>query len=64
MGVRCDIQLTTVAEEAGRGGGTILGQAMLFECMCMCVLSSAHEFEMSDPLVYLLISIYFGLCEN
>ena len=35
----------------GGGGGTIFGQVMLFERMCMCVLSSAHQCEMNDPLL-------------
>ena len=33
----------------------ILGQPMLFECMGICVLSSAHESEMWGYLVCVLI---------
>ena len=36
--VRCDNQYKT-----GADGGNILGQPMLFECMCICVLRPAHE---------------------
>ena len=50
MHIRCDNQYKT-----GADGGTILGQPMLFECMDVCVLSPAHESEMNDYLVYLLI---------
>ena len=50
MHVRCDNQYKT-----GADGGAILGQPMLFECMGICVLSPAHECEMSGSLVYLLI---------
>ena len=34
---------STKLEQAGE---TISGQPMLFECMGICVLSSAHESEM------------------
>ena len=36
-------------------GGIVLEQPRLFECMGICVLSPAHETEMRDYLVYLLI---------
>ena len=49
MHVRCDNQYKT-----GADGGAILGQPMLSECMGICVLSPAHESEMSGYLVYLL----------
>ena len=50
MRVRCDNQYKT-----GKDGGHILGQPMLFECMGICVFRPAHETEMRDHLVYLLI---------
>ena len=53
MHVRCNNQYKT-----GADGGNILGQPMLFECMGICVLSPAHEIEMKDYLVYLLIVKY------
>ena len=53
MYVRYDNQYKTEAD-----GGNILGQAMLFECMGMCVLSPAHESEMRGYPVYLLIVKY------
>ena len=53
MHVRCNNQYKT-----GADGGNILGQPMLFECMGICVLSPAHESEMKDYLVYLLIVKY------
>ena len=53
MHVRCDNQYKT-----GADGGNILGQPRLFECMGICVLSPAHESEMKDYLVYLLIVKY------
>ena len=53
MLVRCDNKYKT-----GANRGTILGQSMLFECMGICVLSSAHESEMRGYLVYLLIVKY------
>ena len=42
----------------GADGGTILGQPMLFECMGICVLSSALESEMRGYLVYVMIVKY------
>ena len=36
----------------------ILGQPMLFECMGICVLSSAHAGEMRGYLVYVLVVKY------
>ena len=50
MHVRCDNQYKTGAEREN-----ILGQPMLFECMGICVLSPAHESEMTGYLVYVLI---------
>ena len=41
--------------KTGADGGTILGQPMLFACMGICVLSPAHECEMSGDFIYLLI---------
>ena len=37
-----------------------MGQPMLFECMGICVLSPAHESEMTGYLVYLLIVKYLS----
>ena len=53
MHVRCDNQYKTGADR-----GNILGQ--LFECMGICVLSSAHESEMRGYLVYVLIVKYLS----
>ena len=53
MHVRCDNQYKT-----GADGGNILGQPMPFECMSIHVFSPAHESEMRDYLVYLLILKY------
>ena len=53
MQVRCDNLFKT-----GAGRENILGQPRLFECMGICVLSPAHENEMRDYLVYLLIVKY------
>ena len=50
MHVRCDNQYKL--EQTGKN---ILGQPMLFVCMGICVLSSAHESEMRSYLVYVLI---------
>ena len=50
MHVRCDNQYKTGADREN-----ILGQPMLFDCMGVCVLSPAHESEMSGYLVYMLI---------
>ena len=50
MHVRCDNQYKT-----GADGGSILGQPRLFVCMGICVLSPAHESEMTGYLVYVLI---------
>ena len=55
MHVRCDDQYKT-----GADGGNILGQPRLFECMAICVLSTAHENEMRGYLVYLLIVKYLS----
>ena len=44
--------------KAGADGGNILGQTILFECMCICVLSPAHESERRGYRVYLLIVKY------
>ena len=55
MYVRYDNQYKT-----GADGGNILGQAMLFECMGICVLSPAHESEMRGYLVHLLIVKYLS----
>ena len=38
----------------------IFGQPMLFECMGICVLSPAHESEIRDYLVYVLIAKYLS----
>ena len=53
MQVKCDNQYKT-----GADGGNILGQPMPFVYMGICVLSPAHESEMKDYLVYLLIVKY------
>ena len=53
MHVRCDNQYKT-----GADGGNILGQPMPFECMSIHVFSPAHESEMRDYLVYVLIVKY------
>ena len=37
-----------------------MGQPRLFECMGICVLSSAHESEMRGYLVYVLIVKYLS----
>ena len=55
MHVRYDNQYKTGADE-----GAILGQPMLFECMGICVLSPAHESEMSGYLIYVLIVKYLS----
>ena len=55
MHVRCDNQYKTEADREN-----ILRQLMLFECMGMCVLSSAHESEMRGYLVYVLILKYLS----
>ena len=55
MHVRCDNQYKT-----GADGGNILGQLMLFECMGIYVLSSAHESEMRGYLAYQLIVKYLS----
>ena len=41
--------------------GSIFGQPMPFECMGICVLSPAHEYEMRGSLVYLLIVKYLSM---
>ena len=48
--VRCNNQYKTGADREN-----ILGQPMLFVCMGICVLSPAHESEMTGYLVYVLI---------
>ena len=50
MHVRCDNQYKTGADREN-----ILGQPMLFVCMGICVLSSAHENQMRGYLVYVQI---------
>ena len=55
MHVRYDNQYKT-----GAGGGNILGQPMLFECMGICVLSPARESETRCYLVCLLIVKYLS----
>ena len=55
MHVRCDNQYKTGADR-----GNILGQPILFERMGICVLSPAHESEMRDYLVYVLIAKYLS----
>ena len=55
MHVRCDNHYKTGADR-----GNILGQSRLFECMGICVLSSAHESEMRGYLVYVLIVKYLS----
>ena len=45
MHVRCDNQ-----DKTGADRGNILGQPMLFECMGICVLSSARESEVRGTL--------------
>ena len=46
--------------ETGVDRGNSLGQPRLFECMGNCVLSPAHESEMRDYLVYVLIVKYLS----
>ena len=41
--------------KTGADRGNTLGHPRLFECMGICVLSSAHESEMMGYLVYVLI---------
>ena len=53
MHVNCDNQYKTGADR-----GNILGQPMLFECKGICILSPAHESEMSGHLVSVLIVKY------
>ena len=48
--VRCDNQYKTGADREN-----IFGQPRLFVCMGICVLSPAHESEMTGYLVYVLI---------
>ena len=48
-----DAITSTKLEQTGKI--IILGQPMLFECMGICVLSPAHESEMSGYLVYVLV---------
>ena len=57
---------TITSTKTGVYGGAILGQPMLFECMGVCVLSPAHESEVRNCLVYLLIVKYLfdGFCLN
>ena len=50
MRVRCDNQYKTGADR-----GNVSGQPRLFECMGICVLSTAHESEMRGYLVYVLL---------
>ena len=61
MHVRCDNQYKTGAHR-----GNILGQPMLFVCMGTCVLSPAHESEMTGYLDYVLIVnyLYHRFCLN
>ena len=56
MPVRCDNRYKIGAE-----GETILGPAMLSECMAIRVLSPAQERETRDSLVFLLIVKYFSI---
>ena len=55
MHVRCDNRYKTGADREN-----VLGQPVLFVCMGICVLSPAHESEMGDYLVYVLIVKYFS----
>ena len=55
MHVRCDNQYKTGADREN-----ILGQPVLFVCMGISVLSPAHESEMMDYLVYLLLVKYLS----
>ena len=50
MHVRCDNQYKTGADRKN-----ILEQPMLFVCMCIYVLSPAHESEMRGYFVYVLV---------
>ena len=43
------------------GGGTILEQPVLFECIGICILSPVHECEMRGSLVCLLIVKYLSI---
>ena len=56
MHVRCDNQYKTGADR-----GNILGQPSLFECMCIYVLSPAHESEVRGYLVYMPIVKYLPI---
>ena len=53
--VRCDNQYKTGADREN-----ILGQAMLFVFMGICVLSPTHESEMRGYFVYVLIVKYLS----
>ena len=44
----------------GGGGGKFVGQAMLFGCMGICVLSPARECEVRGSYVQLLIVKYLS----
>ena len=50
--------ITSAKLEQTAERGNSLGQPMLFECMGIGVLSSAHESEMRGYLVYVLIVKY------
>ena len=52
MHVRCDNQYITGADREN-----ILGQAMLFVFMDICVLSPAHESEMRGYLVCVCVCV-------
>ena len=52
---RCMSDAITGTKLEQTGKIIILGQPMLFECMGICVLSPAHESEMTGYLVYVLI---------
>ena len=53
-----DAIISTNLERGGGRSGRYFGTAMLSECVGVCLLIPAHEYEMRDPLVYLLIVKY------
>ena len=47
--------LILISSEIGSGLRTTLGLPMLFECMGICVVSTAHESELGDCCVHMCI---------
>ena len=48
-------------ERGWGGGGAILEEPILFDCMDINVLSPAHECKMNGSLIHLLIVKYLSL---